>query len=534
MAIMLGMLLAFYAVVVGILYLTKQKSQPTFDEYSVGGRSYGTWFVAMSYVNSWWPGSTFIAFFGLAAGAGVFGMYALAYSTLGVAFMYLMATRAWRWGKVYDLRTQPDLLRVRYGSQAVRVIASIIGVVSLFPWVVLGMQALGELFEIASGGAWSVVASLIVGLVVILIRQIWTVQMGMRGLIMTDMFQGIVAYGVSSLVGIIMLTGAFGSPISWGDLASVSDKFLAMPGDGGSYGPWYIFALIFTGVIGSLCWPTSFQRIYTASSVRTVKKGTLATIVISATFYTILMLVGIAAVSIPEVVADPQSAWFTIMDQFGGTWMLGLAVVIVFAAQMGHTDASVQVAGLQVSNDIIATIRRRPLSDHQLTVIAKTSMVIYMLLAAAIAFLTFNFDRLQLLAQISYQGIIQLSVPLFLGIFWRGGNRHGAIWGMVSGFVIAGVLTLVFPDDISALGSITGGIVGLAVNLAVFLIVSAVTGHSADERARVDEMFRVAARVPSDSAEPTAAQHDPARPSSTGDIEQVVEPRKPVGAGEAG
>ena len=39
MAIMLGMLLAFYAIVVGILYATKQKSDPTFEEYSVGGLS---------------------------------------------------------------------------------------------------------------------------------------------------------------------------------------------------------------------------------------------------------------------------------------------------------------------------------------------------------------------------------------------------------------------------------------------------------------------------------------------------------------
>ena len=62
MLIMLGMLGVFYAVVIFILYTTQQKTSPTFDEYSVGGRSYGPWYVAMSYVNSWWPGSVFIAF----------------------------------------------------------------------------------------------------------------------------------------------------------------------------------------------------------------------------------------------------------------------------------------------------------------------------------------------------------------------------------------------------------------------------------------------------------------------------------------
>lgn len=492
MIIMLAMLAVFYLIVIAILYVTQQRTKPTFAEYAVGGRSYGPWYVAMSYVNSWWPGATFIAFFGLAAGAGVFGMYALAYATLGVAFMYLMATRAWRWGKKYDLRTQPDLLGMRFQSGAVKKVASIIGVVSLFPWVVLGMQALGSLFEVASGGAWSVTTCLIVGLVLIMIRQFWTVKMGMRGLIMTDMFQGAVAYIGSAVICLILLVGGGNSPISFADLATVADKYLRLPGDGDSYGPLYVFSLIFTGVIGSLCWPMSFQRIYTASGVRAVKSGTIRTVLISGVFYTLLMLVGIAGTHVAEVTEAPQQAWFTLVDQFGGTWLLGLGVTIVFAASMGHIDGSVQVAGLQIANDIINSGRRK-FSDSQLTAIAKSSMVVFMAVAGVVAYSTFNFDRLQLLAQISYQGIIQLAVPLFLGIFWRGGNKYGAVAGMISGFVIAAGLTIVFPDDIPALGSLTGGIIGLVVNVIIFLIVSAVTGQSLDERARVSKFFEAAA-----------------------------------------
>lgn len=497
----LSMLTVFYGIVIGILYATQQSEKPTFNEYAVGGRSYGPWYVAMSYVNSWWPGATFIAFFGLAAGAGVFGLYGLAYSILGVTFMYLMATRAWRWGVKYNLRTQPDLLGMRYGSPAVKLIASVIGVVSLFPWVVLGMQALGSLFEIASGGAWSLTACLVIGLAVIVIRQFWTVKMGMRGLIMTDMFQGVVAYVVSAIVCVIMLTGVGGSPISFSDLGRVGESVLTLPGDGGAYGPWYIASLIFTGVVGSLCWPTSFQRIYTASSVRSVKAGTVRTILISGAFYTLLMLVGIAATQIPEVAKDPQNGWFTLLNQFGGTWMLGLAVVIVFAASMGHIDGAVQVCGLQIANDIINSGKRK-FTDTQLTAIAKTSMGIFMALAALVAYLTFHMSRLQLLAQISYQGIVQLGVPLFLAIFWRGGNKWGAVSGMVSGFTVAGVLTMIYPDDIRVLGSITGGIIGFAVNLAVFLIVSAITGQSAEERHRVAQLFEAAKRSVPQASQP--------------------------------
>jgi hypothetical protein len=57
---------------------------------------------------------------------------------------------------------------------------------------------------------------------------------------------------------------------------------------------------------------------------------------------------------------------------------------------------------------------------------------------------------------------------------------------------VAMVLTFIYPDDIAGLGSLTGGIVGIAVNLVVFLAVSAATGRPAEEKARVDAMFEVA------------------------------------------
>lgn len=490
MIVMIGMLAAFYAVVVGILYTTRKSREPDFNEYAVGGRSYGPWYIAWSYINSWWPGSTFIAFFGLATGLGVFGFYGLAYSTLGVAFMYFMATRAWRWGAKYGLRTQPDLMGKRFNSVWVRRIASVIGVVSLFPWIITGMQALAALFDVAGNGHWGYTTSLMIGLAAIVVRQIWTVQMGMRGLIMTDVFQGAVAYGGASLICVLMLAGIGDTPVSFGDLGHVAQQYLRVPSDGDAYGPWYVFSLVLTGVVGSLCWPTSFQRIYTASSVRSVKKGTLITIFISGIFYTLLMLVGIAAAGMAGIIEAPQDGWFTLMNDYGGTWLLGLGVVIVFAASMGHIDGSVQVSGLQIANDLFGTTTR--MTDRQLTYVSKICMVLAMILAAVLAFATKDMERMQLLAQMSYQGIVQLSVPLFLGIFWRGGNKYGAISGMLVGFVIAAALTWIYPDDIPALGSVTGGIIGLIVNLVVFLVVSAVTGRTEADRARVEEFFAVA------------------------------------------
>jgi SSS family solute:Na+ symporter len=507
----------FFAIVILILYITNRSSDSSLDEYAVGGRSYGPWYVAMSYTNSWWPGSTYIAFMGLAAGSGVFGFYGLAYSILGVTFMYLMASRAWRWGKKFDLRTQPDLMGLRFNSPNVKRIASVIGVVSLFPWLILGVQSFAILFRIGSHNTINITVCLLLGLVVIVVRQIWTIRMGMRGLIMTDMFQGIVAYGFAAVICAVMLFGWAGSPISWSELSTVGEQYLRVPGDGGTYGSMYLFSLIFTGVVGSLCWPTSFQRIYTASSVRSVKSGTVVTILISGVFYSLLMLVGVAATHLKSITSDPQDAWFTLMNDFGGSWMLGLAVTIVFAASMGWVDGAVQVCGLQVANDLINGGRVKRLSDKRVTSVAKLSMIGFMILAAVGGYFTFNFDRLQLLAQVSYQGIVQLAVPLFLGIFWKRGNKQGAIAGMVSGFVIALGLTAVYPDDIRAIASLTSGIVALAVNLVVYVVCAFVIPQSEEEKTRVSHLFDAAKRVARVSTVSTPAPlPEPVAVSTTG------------------
>ncbi|MEE4689584.1 sodium:solute symporter family protein [Pseudomonas alliivorans] len=485
-----GLISLFLAGMIGVLYATNRKSD-SFSDYAVGGRSYGPWYIAMCYTNSWWPGATFTAFFALSVG-GALGFYGMVYATLGVTAMYLMANRAWTWGKRFNLTTQPDLLGMRFDSPAVKRIASIIGIISVFPWVVMGIQALATLFQFASFGRWGVTTSLTVGVVVILIRQYWTVSMGMRGLIMTDMYQGLIAYVLCAALCVLLL---FGDQASFSNLAQLPASMLVIPGGAGStYGPLYMFSLIFTGVIGSMCWPMSFQRIYTASGVRSVKKGTLVTILLVAGFYGILMLFAAAISQDPNVAAHPQHGWFLSLFDIGGPWLLAVAIVIVLAASIGHVDGCVQVCGTQFANDLATW--NKPRTDRQKTILAKVGMVVFISAASVLAYLTFDYARLQLLAQISYQGIIQLAVPLFFGIFSRRGNKQGAIAGMLVGIFVAIVLTTIYPDDIPQLGSLTSGIIGLIFNALIFVACAFAIKPSAAEMKRIDDLFAIAAPAP--------------------------------------
>jgi SSS family solute:Na+ symporter len=503
MIITFGILAAFFVLVIGVLQYTF-KQDKDFTEYAVGGRSFGGYYQAMSFLNTWYPGAIFIAFAGLAVSSGVIGFYLLSYSLLTIVLMYLMARRVWMWGKAFDLRTQPDLFSLRYDSHHIRALAGVIGIVSSFPWLVLGMQALGTLFQYMSLQSMSFTTSVILGVVVLVIRQFWTIRMGMRGVVISDMVQGIAAYigGTFIVIGLLgWLVGTKGIGFS-----SIDPKLFEIPSLGSESGPLYLFALVFTGTVGGWCWPNIFVRLFTADGVRSVKQAAALAIPLSFVFCVLFLVFCILATALPEVAAKPDDVWFIACQQAGGLVLLAFAGVVVFAATVGNVDGTIQAAGAQIGNDLIGNYMK--LSHKQLVLASKIGMLIITILAAWVA--CSKLPALFMLAVIAYQGIIQLAVPQFLGVFWKRGNKTGAIAGMVVGFITAVVLEMNYPGSIPALGGLTSGIVALVVNFAIYMACAYLLPQSEDEKRRVEHLFAMtrvgAATLPEAEAMPAGTE----------------------------
>ncbi|MET0529562.1 MAG: sodium:solute symporter family protein [Microvirga sp.] len=486
MIVTFGLLAIFFAGVIMVLQRSRIQDR-SFTDYAVGGRSFGARYQAMSFLNTWYPGSMFTAFGALSVTSGVVSFYVLSYSLLTVVLLWVLARPVWIWGNAYDLRTQPDLFALRYGSRHIRTIAAVIGIVSGLPWLVLGMQALGNLFQAMSLGALSFSSAVILGVLVIAVRQIWTVRMGMRGVVISDYIQGVVAYigGGLMLAGLIVwLVVARGSA-----LATLDPKMFAIPSFGSKEGPLYVFALVFTGALGGWCWPYIFVRLFTADGVGSLKKSAVLAVPLTFMFGVALLIFGMLASGVPEAVAKPDDVWFIVSQQAGGLVLLGLAGVVLLAASMGHTDGNIQAYGAQLANDLVGNYVE--LDQRQMIVIAKLGMLALTLLASWLATLTL--PALFSLAVLAYQGIIQLSVPQFLGIFWRRGNRQGAIAGMIVGFVVAVGLELAFSGSLPFGWGLTSGCFGLVANLFVYLACAYLIPQSETERARVEALFAVVA-----------------------------------------
>lgn len=487
MIITFGMLLLFFALLVVILQRIRY-DEHSFSTYAVGDRSFGARYQAMSFLNTWYPGAMFTAFGGMAAASGVISFYVLSYSLLTVMLMYMMANTVWTWGKTFDLKTQPDLFALRFNSQHIRTIAAVIGIISGIPWLVLGMQALGEMFKYISLGTLSFSQAVMLGVGVIAVRQIWTVRIGMRGVVISDYFQGIVAYVVGSLVLVgLILWLVFIKNISF---ASLPAAHFSLPGIGAKEGPLYLFSLMLTGALGGWCWPYIFVRLFTANGVKSLKKSAALAIPLSLVFCTALLIFGMLGGALPEVAGHANEVWFIVSHQAGGLFLLGLAGVILLAASMGHIDGNIQATGAQIANDLLGNYFK--LNTRQLILFSKLGMLGLTLLSSWLACL--ELPALFSLAVLAYQGIIQLAVPQFLGIFWKKGNQYAAIGSMSVGFITAVWLELNYAGSIPWAYGLTSGAVALLFNLGIYVGLSLLIPQAPQEKQRVTRLFEMVHR----------------------------------------
>jgi solute:Na+ symporter, SSS family len=452
-----------------------------FSNYVIGSRSFGTKYQTMSLLNTWYPGAMFTAWGSMAVTKGVMSFYVLNYSLLTLILMYVMAKPVWTWGKQYDLKTQPDFFALRYNSDKIRVITAVIGIVSGIPMLVLSMQALGEIFKFLSLGSLSFSQSVFVGVMVIALRQIWTIRIGMKGIVISDYYQGIVSYifGTIMLIGLILWL-IFAKHIG---LDTIAESHFHLPGVSDKEGPLYLFSIVVTGTLGGWCWPYIFIRLFTAKDVNTIKRSAAYTVPISFTFCTSLLIFCMLASALPEVAADPEGVWFLVSKQAGGYFLLGLAGVVVLAASMGHIDGHIQATGAQIANDIFKSLGVQ--SSGKLIIVSKIFMLIITLGCSWLACL--NLPSLFSLAVLSYQGIIQLSVPQFLGMFWKQGNKYAAILSMSTGFLVAVVLEVFYASELPY--GLTSGVIALPFNLAVYLALSIGIKQSESDLGHIRRLF---------------------------------------------
>lgn len=478
-------LLILAAVTILALYLgvrARHGHDMNLEQWTVGGRSFGTLFVFLLLAGEIYTTFTFLGGSGYAYGKGAPVYYILAYGTLAYIISYFMLPPIWRYAKKHHLVSQPHYFAHRYDSPALGVLVALVGVIALVPYLVLQFKGLGIIVSTASYGAVSSTAAIWIGAIVV---TVYVTLSGVRGSAWNSVVKDTLILVVVVVLGLYLpyhLYGGIGPMFH--DIDAAKPGFLAFPEKGSSV--WWFQSTVLLTALGFFMWPHSFGAVYTARDERIFRRNA-----IFLPLYQLILLfvffVGFAAIlKVPGLTGGHiDLALFELSVQTFNPWAVGVIGAAGILTALVPGSMILISASTLLSNDIYRGAIHRQAPDALVSRVARWFVPIVALVA--VGFTLQGGETIVALLLMGYNFVTQLFPALIASLMKRNrATKQGAMCGIIAGVAVVIAISLMhlsigdmFPSLPQALKDINIGFLALAVNIVVLVVVSALTQQHA-------------------------------------------------------
>lgn len=448
------------------------------EQWSVGGRSFGTAFVFLLMAGEIYTTFTFLGGSGFAYGKGAPVYYILAYATLAYILSYWMLPPIWRFAKTHRLVSQPHFFARKYQSPALGVLVALVGVAALVPYLVLQLKGLGIIVATTSYGAISSTAAVWIGAIVV---TAYVIVSGVRGCAWNSVVKDMMILAVAIFLGIYLPIHHYGG---LGDMFRTIDAakpgFLTFPAKGQSV-TWFQSTVLLTA-LGFFMWPHTFGSVYTAKDERIFRRNAM----VLPLYQLILLFVffcGFAAVlKVPGLKGgDIDLSLFKLALQTFDPWVVGVIGAAGVLTALVPGSMILTTASTLLANDVYRGAMMKTADDARVTRLARFLVPVVALVA--VGFTLRGGDTIVALLLMGYNFVTQLFPALVCSLSARNrATKQGAFCGIVAGVAVVVATTLMhvsvaqlIPFAPDALKDINIGFLALAVNVIVLAAVSVVT-----------------------------------------------------------
>jgi solute:Na+ symporter, SSS family len=448
------------------------------EQWSVGGRSFGTAFVFLLMAGEIYTTFTFLGGSGFAYGKGAAAYYILAYATLAYILSYWMLPPVWRYAKAHRLVSQPHFLASKYASPALGVLVAIVGVTALIPYLVLQLKGLGIIVSVASYGAISSTTAVWIGAAVV---TSYVIVSGVRGCAWNSAVKDTMILAVVIFLGIYLPIHHYGG---LGEMFRAIDAakpgFLTFPAKGMSV-LWFQSTVLLTA-LGFFMWPHTFGSVFTARDDRIFRRNAMLL-----PLYQLILLfvffVGFAAtLKVPGLKGgDIDLSLFKLSIQTFDPWFVGVIGAAGLLTAVVPGSMILTTASTLLANDIYRGAFARQASDERVATLARWFVPVVALVA--VAFTLHGGETIVALLLMGYSFVTQIFPALVCSLAAR--NRmtpYGVFAGIVVGVAVVAATTLahttvaqLFPFLPDALKDVNIGLLALSLNVIVLVVVSALT-----------------------------------------------------------
>lgn len=330
--------------------------------------------------------------------------------------------------KLYNMNlvTLGDFFKIRYGKRT-EIIASAFMIPAYFGYIAAQLVALGLILNIVADVP--VVHAIIISSIVV---TIYTFIGGMWAISITDFFQSIII-----IVGLLVLAytladDAGGAAVVLSEVPKEDLKFF--PDFNGTAIVTWLAAWSVLG-LGSIPSQDVFQRTMSSGS---------ASIAVRSCYYAAILYLTVAMLPLfislcvkhlysGEIAIDTQLTLPNMVLQHTSVPVQVLFFGSLLSAIMSTTSSSMLAPSALFSENVIKPLIRRKLTDKQLLMITRLSVIFFSIAATIMA--TLNSNIYELVGVSSIFTLVSLFVPMVFGMYWKRSSSAGAIAAMVAGMI---------------------------------------------------------------------------------------------------
>ncbi len=450
------------------------------EQWSVGGRGFGTVLVFLLMAGEIYTTFTFLGGSGWAYGRGAPTFYIIAYGSVAYIMSYWLLPAIWKRATAWQVVSQAEYFARAYDSEWVGRVIAAVSIAGLMPYLVLQLKGLGIIVAETSYGAISANAAIWIGTLAIVV---YVILSGVKGSALTAALKDVLVLVTVVALGIALpniLHGGIGPMFA--RIEAENPGFLTLPAAGLSPS-WFASTVLLT-VCGFYMWPHTFGSIFTARDASTFRRNA-ALMPLYQLILLFVFFIGFAALlSVPGLSgSDVDLALLRVSRQTFGPWIVG----VIGAAGL----LTALVPGSLILMSTATTLSRmiRPAVPGQ----TNSSVTLARLLVPVVAgvALVFTFrggDTLVTLLLMAYAMVTQLFPALLASLARiRRVTAAGAIAGIVVGETTVAVITLgnvklavLLPTWPSAITDMNIGLIALVLNVVAMLGVSALRPAAPD------------------------------------------------------
>ena len=484
--------LLFLLVMVGVGVYSRKHSRSV-DGFVLGGRNVGPWLTAFAYGTSYFSAVVFVGY------AGQFGWkYGLSSTWIGIGNAVIGSMLAWMvlarrtrlMTQHIESRTMPDFFGSRYGSEGLRVVASVIAFVFLIPYTAGVYMGISKLFEMGFGVPYAYCAWAMA-----MLTAVYVILGGYKATAINDFIQGVIMlFGITTVIAVV-LNGKGGLCTAVQNLGKIASD--ANPAVNGAFATWFgpdawsLLGVVVLTSLGTWGLPQMVGKFYSITDESAIRRGTtistLFAVVVAGGCY---FLGGFGRLfPTPATLPNGRLAYDsiipTMLSQNLPDALMALVLLLVLSASMStlaslvltssstmtldliyrdKKSADSEVSQGKINTEVAAKIERRKV------VVMRVLIVFFIVISLMIALNPPHF--IAQLMGISWGALAgAFLAPFMLGLYWKGVTK-AAVWTCYAWGVGLTVVNMLMDNPINPINC---GALAMMGGFAVVVIVSFVT-----------------------------------------------------------